>query len=112
MKSQFLQIPSLIIALVLVISACIQEDELECENNQTATVRFANFSNTNSTYDIIWNGAKVATVTPRDTTKRMTVAANVEHTLEFKITNTQDLACSGSNPVLSQCSARILSCTG
>ena len=83
-----------------------------CEVNQTAEVEFANISNTNSTYDIIWNGSKIATVVPGDTTKVFTVSATVENTLRFQFTNTSDLACTDSNPIFAQCSFHTISCTG
>jgi len=36
-----------------------------CQVNNTADVYFKNLSNTNSTYGIVWNGSKIATVPPR-----------------------------------------------
>ena len=84
----------------------------QCEANGTAEIYFINKSNTNSTYDIIWNGVKIATVAPGQESERFTVAATVQHTLVFKLTNTGDLACTASTPVLSQCAEMYFDCTG
>ena len=83
-----------------------------CEVNQTAQVRFTNLSNTNSTHDVIWDGSKIATIAPGDTTNYFTVTANIEHTLQFKFTNTSDPACTESKPILAQCRFNIFWCTG
>ena len=85
---------------------------LACEVNQTAQVRFTNLSTTNSTHDIIWDGVKLTTVAPGDTTTFFTVTANIAHTLQFKFTNTSDLACTDSSPILAQCSSHIFWCSG
>ncbi len=85
---------------------------LSCETNNTATVVFENRSNTNSTYDIIWDGSKVATVTPGNKTESFTVAAGIQHTLLYKYTNTNNLACTQATPTYAQCASRLQWCTG
>ena len=132
-------LPVLSLFVVLIISACSEENDpapilgctdinatnfnpsaemddgsclLACEANQTAEVRFTNLSTTNSTHDVIFDGSKIATVAPGDTTAFFTVTANIEHTLQFKFTNTSDPACNESNPILAQCSFHIFWCTG
>ena len=84
----------------------------DCETNNTALIRFGNNSNTNSTYNVIWDGSNLVTITPGTESQQFTVAAGVQHTLVFRITNTNNNACSPSTPTLSQCAARIFSCTG
>ncbi|MCH8288782.1 MAG: DUF4397 domain-containing protein [Candidatus Marinimicrobia bacterium] len=139
MKLSLLPLLSLFIVLILIISACSEEEDpapiegctditatnfnpsaeiddgsclLACEVNQTAQVRFTNLSNTSKTHDVIWDGSKIATVSPGDTTNFFTVTANIEHTLQFKFTNTSDPACTESTPILAQCSFPIFWCTG
>jgi len=85
---------------------------LSCETNQTGEVFFSNISNTNRTYDIIWDGVKIATVTPGNDSEIFTYAANIQHTLEFRFTNSTTLACTASTPVLSQCQRVFFNCTG
>ena len=85
---------------------------LPCEANQTGDVFFTNISNTNSTYDIIWDGVKIATVPPGKDSGTFTVAANVQHTLEFRFTNSNNLACTTSTPVIAQCQTLFFNCTG
>ncbi len=81
-----------------------------CVTNNTATVKFENRSNTNTTYDIIWDGLKIATVVPGSTSSSFTVSA-VQHTLTFKVTNTNTVACNESTPTPAQCSDHIYWCT-
>ena len=83
-----------------------------CETNNTAQVKFQNKSNTNKTYDIIWDGSKVGTVAPGATSSTSTVAAGVQHTLVFKITNTNTEACTPSTPTPAKCTSQTYSCTG
>lgn len=84
----------------------------ECEVNQTGRVYFINNSNSNSTYDIIWDGAKLTTITPGETSITYTITANITHTLVFRFTNTSTDACTSSAPVIPQCQTIWYSCTG
>jgi hypothetical protein len=107
---------------LLVLGACSDTTQPEpepeptptpaCQVNNTADVYFKNVSNTNSTYDIVWDGSKIATVTPGDSSSTFTVAAGVQHTLLFKFTNTNNAACNQGTPVLAQCQTHWFSCTG
>lgn len=82
-----------------------------CETNNTAKVTFENRSNTNTTYDIIWDGSKRTTVTSGAKSSTYTEAAGVNHTLVFKITNTNTEACTPSSPTLAQCTSQTFWCT-
>ncbi len=105
-----------ILSIFLIVSSC-KDDTVStnntakpCETNNTATVKFENRSNTNTTYDIIWDGSKVATVVPGSTSEAFTVSA-VQHTMLFKVTNTNTVACNESTPTPAQCSEHIYWCT-
>ena len=80
-----------------------------CRTNNTATVTFENRS-ANRTYDILWDNARVTTLGPGVTSPSFSVAAGVQHTLEFRVSNTTTLACTRSTPTLAQCSGHTLSC--
>lgn len=82
-----------------------------CEQNNTATVEFRNTSNSNTTYDVIWDGSKITSVGPNQTSQKYTVAAGVQHTMVFKVTNTSNNACSLSTPTFAQCAEHWLSCS-
>src|SRR5574340_991041 len=70
-----------------------------CQLNNTATVKFENRSNSNATYDVIWDGSKTLTLAPSQISEPRTVAAGVQHTLQFQITNSGGrAACSQSTP--------------
>ncbi len=73
-----------------------------CETNHTATVRFENRS-VSTTMDVVWDGSKMATVAPGQTTEAREIAAGL-HTLVFMVTNTTNWACTPSTPNLAQCS--------
>lgn len=83
-----------------------------CETNKTGEVYFINHSKTNSTYDIIWDGVKIATVAPNESSKVFTYPANVQHTLVFRFTNTANNSCNPSTPYLTQCQRLWFDCTG
>ena len=87
-------------------------DVAECEKNTTAGVTFENKSNTNGTYDVIWDGSKVFTLAPGAKSTEMTVAATVQHTLTFKFSNTSTLACTSGSPILAICAHQNYWCTG
>ncbi len=80
-----------------------------CQANNTASVSFGNRSAA-TTHDIFWDGLRVATVTPGQTSSPITVAAGAAHTLQFRITNTSTLACSTSSPIPAQCSTPVYTC--
>jgi hypothetical protein len=82
-----------------------------CQTNNTASIRFENRSNTNTTYDVVWDGSKLTTVAPGSISSSYPIAAGVQHTLQFKITNTNTPACSTSTPTLAQCESSTYWCT-
>lgn len=82
-----------------------------CQSQNTATVYFQNRSTANLTYDIIWDGSKLTTVTPAKDSIVYTFAANVQHSLRFQYTNTSTLACSASTPVLTTCGSFFYGCS-
>ncbi len=83
-----------------------------CQTNNTATAYFQNRSSSNLTYDIIWDGTRLASVSPGQDSAVFTFAAGVPHSLAFRLTNTSSNACSPSTPTLAQCSNMFYSCTG
>lgn len=80
-----------------------------CETNHTATIRFQNQTTRNLTYDIIFDGSRVATIGPGTTSQTFTVNAGT-HTILFKVTNTNITACYESSPNIAQCSDHTYSC--
>lgn len=83
-----------------------------CQMNNTASIRFENRSNSNSTYDVLWDGSKTMTLAPGQLSDGRTVAAGVQHTLSFVLTNSGGRpACSTSTPTLAQCSSHTYWCT-
>ncbi len=83
----------------------------QCQVNNTAQVTFQDRSASNRTYDVIWDGSRLTTVAPSQTSSAFTVAAGTQHTLVFKFTNTNVDACTPSTPTLSQCSSETYWCT-
>jgi len=83
-----------------------------CETNNTGKVYFINHSNSNSTYDVIWDGVKIFTVAPNQQSPTITVSAGIQHTLLFRFTNTSNGACTQSTPIIPQCETWWFDCTG
>ncbi len=112
---------SCVILLVMVAAACNKATTptapttppvAACQSNNTATVSFENKSNTNSTYTIVWDGSTRTTIAPGQTSSTYTEAAGVQHSLQFKFTNSNNPACTTSSPTLAQCSVHVYNCTG
>lgn len=82
-----------------------------CQANNTADVSFGNRSST-TTMDIVWDGVRILTLPPGQTSPSRAVAAGVQHTLEARITNTSLLACNVSTPIPAQCSTPVYTCAG
>ena len=82
----------------------------ECEKNQTAKVQFENRSGSNTTYDVIWDGSKLTTLTPGTTSQSYTQPVG-QHTLQFRIANTNKAACTQSTPNLGQCEEHLFWCS-
>lgn len=85
---------------------------LQCEVNNSAKLVFRNQSNTNATYDLIWDGSKLYTIAPGSESDTLVTAAGVQHTLQFQFTNSSNNACNPSTPTLAQCYTGWFSCTG
>ena len=85
---------------------------LSCQANNTAKLVFRNLSNSNATYDLIWDGAKLFTIAPNGESDTLTTAAGVQHTMLFQFTNSNNNACNAATPTLAQCSRGWFSCTG
>ena len=85
---------------------------LACQVNNTAKLVFRNISNTNATYDLLWDGAKLYTIAPGSESDTLITAAGVQHTMLFKFTNSSSNACNPATPTLAQCSRGWFSCTG
>lgn len=83
-----------------------------CQAQNTGTVFFQNRSTANLTYDVIWDGSKLTTITPGSDSQVYTFAANITHSLRFQFTNTAILACNASTPVLTTCGATFYGCSG
>jgi len=58
------------------------------------TVYFVNESTTNTSYDVIWDGVFKCSISPGQTSSIYYAITNANHTLEFKVKNTNTLACS------------------
>ena len=85
---------------------------LQCQVNNTGKLVFRNQSNTNATYDLIWDGSKLYTIAPGSETDTLVTAAGIQHTMLFQITNTSNNACNPATPTLAQCSVGWFACTG
>ncbi len=85
---------------------------LSCQVNNTAKLVFRNQSNTNATYDLLWDGSKLYTIAPGSESDTLVTAAGVQHTLLFQFTNSSNNACNAATPTLAQCSNGWFSCTG
>lgn len=104
-----------LLALCVLLAGCNKDTPTTptqpCVTANTAEVTFANRSNINATYDVLIDGAKVATVAPQANSAPIDVAAGVSHTFLFRYTNTQTLACNPLTPAPAQCSATTYTCT-
>lgn len=65
----------------------------------TATVVFENRSNSNKTYDVVFDGSLIATLGPDQSTGAISTTPG-GHTYVFKVSNTGKLACNQANPQL------------
>ena len=82
-----------------------------CQANQTATVTFKNTARS-STHTVLLDGVTVATLAPGQESARLTAAASVAHTVEFRVTNTTRLACVTTHPIWAICANEGLTCSG
>lgn len=81
-----------------------------CQLNHWSYVYFENKTKTKSSYDVYWDGAKVATLAPGK--KSITITASVgSHTLEFKKKNSATVACNKVTVKLAQCTTNSWYCT-
>lgn len=73
-----------------------------CQANNTGQITFINHSVSNTTYDVIWDGGRLTTLTPGQSSQAYTVAA-AQHTATFLVTNSSIVACVTGTPVIAQC---------
>jgi len=81
-----------------------------CQTGNTATVYFESRSVSNRTYDILLDGSQVAAVGPAQNSNLFVVAAGVQHTVLFRLSNTGIAACAELTPVFAQCANQIVGC--
>jgi hypothetical protein len=81
-----------------------------CQTNNTASAMFKNGS-VDTAMDVFWDGNKVSTLTPGQSSTPLTVAAGVAHHLEFRIANTPSPACTDSSPIPATCGMPLYTCT-
>ncbi len=86
--------------------------QLTCTATNTATVFFRNRSNTNSTYQVLWDGVRLETLPPSERSPRHVVTAGIQHELVFKFRTTGRDACGVTTHTLAQCSDQGFSCSG
>lgn len=105
---------ALLLCFSIVLSSCFLKDEVlpDCEVNDTAEAYFVNNSTTGKTYDILWDGVKVATIAPGQESSTITTTAGISHSLTFRVAGSTTLACSNSTPSIPQCKKMSYSCTG
>lgn len=111
-----------LVSLAALVSACASDSPTitaptpppvaACQSQNTGTVYFQNRSSSNLTYDIIWDGSKLTTVSPGADSQVYTFSANISHALRFQFTNTSLLACNASTPILTTCGAAFYGCSG
>jgi hypothetical protein len=82
-----------------------------CQKNNTATITFENRSTSNATYTVLWDGSTWTTLAPTVKSQEYTVAASIQHTLVFRVSNTGSNACTPSTPTLAQCSSSSYWCS-
>ena len=107
----------LVLLIILTISGCKKStptapDPLpirDCEKNSTAWVTFENNSNSNTTYDVIWDGVKKVTIAPGTKSPTYTVASG-QHTLRYNVTNTNIIARAQVTLNLEVCSSNTYYC--
>ncbi len=81
----------------------------DCEKNNTATITFCNNSSSNSTYDVIFDGVRIGSISPNQSIKRTVASGN--HSVLFKYSNTGYAACSIAYPNLATCEKFSLCCS-
>ncbi len=82
-----------------------------CRSNNSATVTFENRSASNRSYDVLWDGSRLMTLAPTQKSAEYTAQAGVTHSLEFRVTNSSQSACTTSNPILVVCNTYNYWCT-
>jgi hypothetical protein len=79
-----------------------------CQTNATAILHFENRTTTR-THDLYLDNANVALIGPGQTSQAFTVAAAVQHTVQWVYTNTRLVACTAT-PVPAICSTTTYFC--
>lgn len=89
-----------ICVIAVMIASCEKEEnisptptKLDCEINNWAYVYFENRSNSNTKFDVYWNGSRIIkNLAPGQKSQKFTFSAS-NHTYSFKIANTNTLSC-------------------
>lgn len=76
-----------------------------CQATHTAVASFRN--NGSKTIDILLDGGVIGTLNPGVQGLGQTVAANVAHNVQFRITNTNTFPCGPFNPIPVECSTPV-----
>jgi hypothetical protein len=93
----------ILILIVIVFENCSEVlDPNSCSSKNTATICFQNKSKTNTTFDVVMDGALYCTLTPGQKSESYTVSATT-HIIEFRVSGTNTAACSIAYPTLVKC---------
>ena len=83
----------------------------QCVSSNTATVTFQN-REVSETIDLVFDGTKFTTLSPGATSSPKTVVAGIQHSVEWKLTNSNLHTCSTSAPSFVQCTNVAMWCPG
>ena len=88
-----------------------QPQEQECEINNWGYIYFENRSNSNTKFDIIWDGVRLVSNLAPGKKSGMFVQTAGSHSLQFRKAGTSTTTCSTSYPNLDQCTSVTFYCT-
>jgi hypothetical protein len=83
-----------------------------CVSQNTAVLTFSNESVTNRPYDVLMDGAKLATVAAGATSDAFVVKALILHVVRFNFSTTDSLACALQIVTPDQCTTSNYYCRG
>lgn len=85
-------------------------DTSPCVVNSTAEFNFSDSSATKQSYDVMFDGKKIFTLSPGETSQNHTVTAWVLHVVQFNTAGTTNAACPQELYTPSRCSTQNFSC--